>query len=169
MPGWVIALIALGVFGIPGCGIVSAVAIYGVRRYITAAKTAEARSTLRQIANDATSRYTASKALCPSALHPVPATVAHAARYMSAPVDWDPDGTGRTGFACLGFAIDTPQYFSYDYQAHGKNRPGDGFVATAVGDLNGDGVTSKYELKGTIDSDGALRVEPSIAETNPEE
>ena len=67
------------------------------------------------------------------------------------------------GFSCLGFEVPSPQYYQYNY-----TNSGTGFVGTARGDLNGDGVTSTFEIMGRVQA-GALFVSPNILETNPDE
>jgi hypothetical protein len=65
--------------------------------------------------------------------------------------------------------MDRPQYYMYSYRAVGRSSPGDSFVATANGDLNGDGVLSTFALKGQVQPGGAIAVDPNLLETNPAE
>jgi type IV pilus assembly protein PilA len=161
-------------------GVLAALAIYGVRKYLANAKTAEARMAVGRIAKDAASAWdresiavsiiqlgsTAgiSHSLCPSA-DPVPSDVPGAAKYQSKPSDW----TG--GWSCLHFSMDGPQYYRYDYDAVA----GASFVAKAEGDLNGDGVNfSTFSMVGSVEEDPSTHeevvvVSPSIIELNPEE
>src|SRR5690349_14407129 len=87
-------------------GVLAALAIYGVRRYIINSKTAEARSALGRMSKDASSAYVRegmpgdllalkasaeiSNKLCPSAAAMVPATIAPIAakKYQSDPAEW---------------------------------------------------------------------------------
>jgi len=79
-------------------------------------------------------------------------------KYQSTPADWKP-------WAPIRFEIDSPQYYQYEVKAAAD---GQSCVATARGDLNGDGKTSKFEL--TIKKKGdRLVIDPSIKETDPEE
>ena len=64
-------------------------------------------------------------------------------------------GRMGSGFACIGVELNRPQYFQYDYRAT------QGFVAIARGDLNGDGVLSRFELEARSEG-GSLVVDPSI-------
>lgn len=151
----VLAMIAL-------VGILAVLGIYGTRKYIANAKTAEARNALAEMAKDAAAAYESEDArLCPSARSPVPASIqdVSAKKYQSSLSDWQND----PGFSCLQFEMSTPQYYQYDY----KN-VGNGFSAIAKGDLNGDGVTSTFEITGRLES-GRLIVAPAIVETNPDE
>src|SRR5271155_3756499 len=94
-------------------GILSVLAIYGVRKYIANAKTAEARNSLGQIAKDAASTYDPKRGFCSSASRPVPAnmTAVSGVKYQSTAEDWEVDHAQNGGFACLKFSLDMPQYF----------------------------------------------------------
>ena len=66
--------------------------------------------------------------------------------------------------------MDMPQYYMYSYKLSGSgSAAGDQFVATANGDLNGDGVASTFTLDGRVQSGGVLNITPSLKETNPQE
>jgi type IV pilus assembly protein PilA len=172
MPGWVIAVAvlgALGFFGTAAFGIFAVLSIYSVRKYVAAAKMTEARTSLGEIARDATVTYAKNGELCKSASHSVPVTVPHAAKYQTTASEWDEDRLSNAGFACLGFTLGTPQYYAYDYKARGKKAPGDEFRATAEGDLDGDGESSLFTLTGKIDDQGALVLAPTILESKPGE
>ncbi|HTV22621.1 MAG TPA: prepilin-type N-terminal cleavage/methylation domain-containing protein [Polyangiaceae bacterium] len=169
-------------------GVLAALAIYGVRKYLANAKTAEARTAIGRIAKDASSAWDRetmsagvmdpgdsrinSKQLCVSA-PAVPDDAAKIAnqKYQSSTADWK---TG--GWTCLRFSMDGPQYFQYEYTSSAAaGTPGavnDDFSAIARGDLNGNGVTSSFTLTGKVISQSdelTLMVSPSIAEANPEE
>jgi type IV pilus assembly protein PilA len=167
-PTWVIVMLcvlgAVVVFG----GVLAVLAIYGVRKYIANAKTAEARNAVGQIARDAASAYERDHRLCPSASSPVPSSVSmvRGMKYQSAPEEWQVDRARSAGFACLGFSMDMPQYFQYSYTVS-KTNP-DEFMAVAHGDLNGDGTVSTFRVRGVV-KDGVLEIAPNIEETSPEE
>jgi len=171
MPGGVVLLfVILGGFFLV-VPVFAVLAIYGVRKYIASAKTAEARNSIAQIAKDAAAAYEGApgrkaRALCASASRSVPesATYIRGAKYQSSERDWSVDMPRNAGFACLRFSMDMPQYYMYSYRA----APGD-FVATANGDLNGDGVLSTFSLKGHVQPDGAIQVDPQLQETDPQE
>ncbi len=68
--------------------------------------------------------------------------------------------------------MDAPQYYAYGYKMTGANGAtlGDGFSATAAGDLNGDVTnTSLFTINGTIQAGMVLNISPNIIEQNPEE
>jgi type IV pilus assembly protein PilA len=174
----IVGLVVLALM-IPVGGIMASLAIYGVRKYIANSKTAEARNSVGMIAKLAIAAYEKenlstrgpSHRLCPSASHPIPLSMASVSgkKYQSSPSEWEEDSRRDGGFHCLGFALSLPQYFRYTYRAHGVGLPGDGFEAIAEGDLNGDGVTSRFIVSGQIDAHGTLVVAPNIVETTPEE
>ena len=168
-------------------GVLAALAIYGVRKYLANAKTAEARTAIGRIAKDAASAWdrenmagavldpggTAvnSKTLCPTAAA-VPDDQALIAnrKYQSTTAEWK-----GTGWSCLRFTMDGPQYFQYIYEANPRNVPGadgDTFVATAHGDLNGNVILSTFSLTGKVVTQSdelTLMIAPQIAESLPEE
>ena len=166
-------------------GVLAALAIYGVRKYIANAKTAEARMAVGRIAKDASSAYnkenmgtsvlaigtttTLTNALCGASSVSVPSTkdLIKGMKYQSKPTEWG--GDQSSGWACLHFSMQDPQYFMYTYQASATN-----FSAVANGDLNGDGSVSTFSLAGGIQNAGAsggavVTIAPSIQEINPED
>jgi type IV pilus assembly protein PilA len=167
-PTWLIVVLA----GLGACAIVlpilAVLAVYGVRKYLANAKMAEARNALGQIASDAAKAYERDHVLCASAVRPVPAsmTMLRGTKYQSAAADWQADATRHAGFSCLGFSLDSPQYFQYSYVVSRAN-PGE-FVATAHGDLNGDRKESTFIVRGEVKA-GTLLISPTIEETDPEE
>lgn len=146
--------------------VLSVLAVYGVRKYIANAKSAEARNVLVQIGKDAGATYVAGRGVCPSASQPVPSDPSYVRgrKYMSGPADWQVDRAANAGFACLGFSLDQPQYYQYAYTA---SADGNGLEAVARGDLDGDGALSTFTLRGSVTS-GVVSVAP-IAVSAPEE
>jgi type IV pilus assembly protein PilA len=172
-------------------GILAVLAVYGVRKYLSNAKTAEARNSLGQIAKDQASEYekenrgTAvmqmqstsgiARALCGTEPgNPVPATGSIAgARYQSSPADWikgELPNVPPVGFACLHFTMDAPQYYAYSYTSSGTlGNTGDSFTAVANGDLNGDGLLSTFSLTGAINASYMVNIAPNILEVYSDE
>jgi type IV pilus assembly protein PilA len=168
-------------------------AIYGVRKYIANAKTAEARNSLGQIAKDSAAAVEREKgtnailsaggtsqlmrAFCDDTTGgAVPATAPPGQKYQSAASDWNA-GTATAGWQCLKFSLEEPQYYSYNYLSTGAATYGGtagtsanngGFVAVANGDLNGNTVVSTFLVFGQAES-GSVAISPNIQETNPEE
>jgi type IV pilus assembly protein PilA len=172
-------------------GILAVLAVYGVRKYIANAKTAEARNSLGQIGKDASAAYeregmSASvltignstgivRQLCSNASSTVPAAKSSikGQKYQSSPVEWNADAaTAGKGFACLRFVMNDPQYFMYGYSGGGSTT-GSTFAATANGDLNGDDSLSTFTVRGQIQSAATgglvLTVAPNIDEVNPDD
>lgn len=166
-------------------GVLAALAIYGVRKYLLNSKTAEVRNAVGQMAKDAKAAYeresmaagvlaagssaSVSQNLCTSATKTVPAAKESIAgkKYQSAASDWEVDAaTPGAGFACLHFALSDPQYYMYDYQ--GTSGASGTFTAAGYGDLTGDGVTSTFALAGAITA-GTVFVSPNFNEQKPEE
>src|SRR5258708_11340926 len=101
-------------------GILAVLAIYGVRKYLANAKTAEARNSLGQLAKDAAAAVEREKgagaiinagsssalmrAFCASAAAPIPGAPPTAAKYQSTKVDWN-GGESATGLPWLQFSL----------------------------------------------------------------
>jgi type IV pilus assembly protein PilA len=172
-------------------GVLAVLAVYGVRKYIANAKTAEAKNSLGQLGKDAVTAFEGERmaatvlpesgvtavlrAMCASGASgaagiPAAVTDIAAKKYQSSKADWanPADVTANAGFPCLKFEMTAPQYYQYKYVATGASANGDKFDATATGDLNGDAVYSTFTMSGTIQS-GRLNLGPSIGEVNPEE
>ena len=175
-------------------GILAVLAVVGVRRYLSNAKSAEARNSLGAIgkgAAQALERETNStavlgaggsgsnsRALCTASTGSVPSAGAAAvqgkkyqANNASGPTAIDyhkDDSLIHTGFACLRFEMVNPQAYVYQYYAPNVNQTTGTMSATAIGDLNGDAVTSLFRIEGSVQA-GALTLAPSLFETNPDE
>jgi type IV pilus assembly protein PilA len=166
-------------------GVLAALAIYGVRKYLANSKTAEVRNAVGQMAKDAKSSYeresmpsgvlpggasaTASNNLCVDASKTIPSdkTFIAGKKYQSTSDEWKADdATLGKGFACLRFTISDPQYYMYEYK--GSTGPTGKFAATGYGDLNGDGMTSAFAIKGEVTA-GMVYVSPTFDEINPDE
>jgi type IV pilus assembly protein PilA len=171
-------------------GVLAALAIYGVQKYVKNAKTTEARAAVSRLAKDATTAYARPKmagavlapgavsessvSLCASAANTVPTaglgSVA-SQKYQSSAAEWN-SGSTTAGWACLRFSMSDPQYYMYSYTASGNSSPGDSFTAMANGDLDGDTVASSFSLLGSISAntnDRELLVSPNLIEVNPDE
>ena len=173
-PVALIVIIVIAAVVVPVVGILATLSIYGTRKYIANAKTAEAKNTLGQIAKLAVAAYEADslspdgaekRRLCPSATATVPVSAAAISgkKYQSTSAEWQKDAAANAGFACLKFEMTSPQYFQYDYAATAST-----FTVRARGDLNGDGKLSTFELKGQIVDDHVV-IAPAIREIDPEE
>lgn len=156
-------------------GLLAALAIYGVRRYMTNSKTAEARQAIGAISKGAraafdgevwsdttvigsgSSRAGAGGTLCGEAA-PVPADIPEGEKYQSQDSDWDDDA----GWSCLRFSMSGPQYFRYDYSLVGT----DGFSIVADSKLGGaDDETLTLSLAGAVQG-GTVTIAPAISEVS---
>src|SRR6187399_1731792 len=110
-------------------GMFSALAIYGVRRYIQSAKQEEARAALIEWGEGLASCGQQAGGLPPSSA-PVPASLADVAgrQYQSTPEEWK-----EPAHACGRFAMASPQYFQYSWE---RTSDATG-VVHAVADLDG--------------------------------
>ena len=177
-------------------GVLAALAIYGVRRYLASAKTSEAKNTIGAISSGAQASYeretsaselviegnpstAASHALCTSALATVPAGIASVkgTKYQpnSAPNEDYNKGTSTAGWPCLKFTMSSPQYYMYGYNAGTDiitSNPAkggvNGFEASAQGDLDGDGsVLSQFARTGQINTGtGTIRLASQVYVAN---
>jgi type IV pilus assembly protein PilA len=165
-------------------GVLAALALYGVRKYLLNAKTAEVRNSLGQMGKDAKAAYeresmagsvlpqgTSSRVvnnLCTDAASSVPDNISkvRGAKYQSVGTDWTAGNDVLKGWVCLRFTVTDPQYYMYDY----KGTTGDSgmFTAAGYGDLDGNGLTSTFTLHGQVHS-GVVFVSPTLVEDSPEE
>jgi type IV pilus assembly protein PilA len=173
-------------------GILAVLAIYGVRKYLANAKTAEARNSLGQMGKDESTAFEresmpglalsagaaagASRALCLSPTAPVPPNGfadVKGQKYQSSQVagsDWNKDeATPGVGFACLKFSMDAPQYYAYTFTTVTGTIAGGTWAGQAQGDLNGDGNPSTFTLNGVIQPTMTFSLAPNLVEVNPEE
>jgi len=154
-------------------GVLAALAIYGVRRYMASAKTSEAKNTIGAISRGAAAAFEREIAaaqilapggtstgtthdLCQSAATPVPAAgVPQGTKYQPAEADWD-SPNDQTGWRCLKFSMTQPIYYQYHYSRDANVVAGapavgsPGFEAAALGDLDGDTVQSSFARGGTV-------------------
>lgn len=166
-------------------GILAVLAIYGVSKYLTNAKTGEARNALGQIAKAGVGAFEEERAdaallkagssstealhrVCASATNDVPASIDSVKnkKYQSSTAtDWGV-GDANTGWPCLKFSLTEPQYFLYGYKANtaaGSNS----FIAYAEGNLKG-GAASDLGFDITAKQDDTTKqlvVAPQIRET----
>jgi hypothetical protein len=143
LPTWVIVLIVLAVAAPFAIGIFSALAIYGVRKYMVEAKRAEATHVL--------SNWSKGMVACgekdglPPSSPAVPASLASVAgmKYQSAPAEWS-----DAAFACAGITLVEPQYFQYQWV---RQSPTAGALV-ALADFDGDG-SPEQRLESSITCD----------------
>jgi type IV pilus assembly protein PilA len=136
-------------------GVLAALAVYGVSRYLKHAKTAEATRSIAAIENGERQQYQRETdwgiaagaaqfwvhTFCPSA-GPTPAVVPKAAKAEVA-------GQFNTdGWRCMKFDITAPVFFSYSVVSNSLTGTDAMYNAYAYGDLDGNGVNSTFRLTG---------------------
>jgi type IV pilus assembly protein PilA len=160
-------------------GVLAALAIYGVRRYLASAKTSEAKNSLgaicrgaagaferenasAQLVGEGSSGTATSHALCLSVEGAVPSAITQVQgiKYQpnsAAGVDYD-----RPNWNCLKFNMTQPQYYQYNYTSAVSS-----MRAIAAGDLDGDGTQSTFVRDGAVNATTqTLRLTTQIEITN---
>jgi type IV pilus assembly protein PilA len=152
-----IVAIVVAALAVPMIGIMATLGIYGVRKYLASAKTAEAKNTIGAISRGAVAAYESETVVSGKSVHrlcasasPTPAKVPAAVKYQpssAAGADFQA-GSASAGWPCLKFSISQPIYYQYNYvTGSGSGKSGataSGFEASARGDLDGNGVTSFF-------------------------
>ena len=172
-------------------GILAALAIYGVSRFLASARTAEAKNTIgaisrsaqaafeRQIANsailpDADSLGSGAQALCgTAALVPAAVTSVKGLKYQPStdPTADFNTGDDATGWKCLRFQMTDPVLYQYGYTKGSSALDASctgaaavaaaGFRASALGDTDGDAAFSCFALDGVV-ANGQLKRSTAI-------
>ncbi|WP_437917173.1 type II secretion system protein [Sorangium sp. So ce302] len=177
-------------------GVLAALAIYGVRRYLATAKTSEAKNTVGAITRGAAAAYeretaasqilagggtsaAASHELCDSAAA-VPGAIPQGTKYQpnsTALQDFNA-GTATQGWPCLKFTISQPIYYQYHYLRGANNTHAAlagaptvgagllGFEASAIGDIDGDGTAFSGFARGGTITDGELALATQVFVNN---
>lgn len=158
-------------------GVLAALAVYGVRRYLAVAKTAEAKQNIGGITRgvlayyeretppsedlaDGTNSTANNHDVCNTSTF-VPTTIPAGKKFQPSTVNGKDfnSGTDDTGWKCLKFSVTQPIAFRYHYgrgtatQVAPNNPKSTGgaskaFEAAAEGDLDGDGSSSKLAMTG---------------------
>ncbi len=155
-------------------GILAVLAIFGVRKYLTSAKSAEATNTIgainrasvaaferetapSELLPDGTTSAQANHALCANSTKVPTAAPPANKKYQpntTAGSDYQ-TGDQSTGWKCLKFEMTEPQYFQYAYTKGAAPQLGGGYVGTATGwiseaagDLDGDSTLNSYYTVG---------------------
>ncbi|HEX6766811.1 MAG TPA: hypothetical protein VF103_15055 [Polyangiaceae bacterium] len=150
-----IVLLIIAAVAVPLLGVFSALAIYGVRKYLTNAKMGEGQAHVvalaKGIVNCAAENDPATNKPrgLPETSLGVPGTLAEikGLKYQSAPAEWnDP------AYVCSGFRMLGPQYFQYRWVKRSETSGS----AIAVGDLDGNGTPDgAFEQPVTCSASGA--------------
>lgn len=118
----------------------------------------EATDGLNQIAGGAVA-YSQGKELAaafPPSVPLTPAEVPHGVAVTDPPGTWD-----QPTWKALGFSLDRPHRFAFEFQSD-ADPTRTWFVARAHGDLNGDGITSTFELGGEARPGQPATISPQL-------
>ncbi|WP_437961475.1 prepilin-type N-terminal cleavage/methylation domain-containing protein [Sorangium sp. So ce119] len=157
-------------------GVLAALAIFGVRRYLASAKTSEAKNSVGAITRGAAAAFEretaaseilgagnnsgiASHSLCDSA-PPVPGGGPPlGVKYQPNTAEGSDfeQGTSTASWKCLRFSMTQPIYYQYHYLHNARVVPtgpavteAEFFEAAAVGNLDADAVTSSFSRAGQV-------------------
>jgi hypothetical protein len=136
-PIWLVVILAIPLL-LAMLGVFAALAVYGVRRYITNAKAAEGMHVSAAIASGvarcaAEPDERGQPRGLPETTHSVPPSLPAVSgkKYQSAASEWS-----QPAFVCAGFVLTDPQYFQYQWV---RSSATSGTVI-ALADLDGDGM-----------------------------
>jgi type IV pilus assembly protein PilA len=165
-------------------GVLAALAIYGVRRYLASSKSAEARNSVGAISRAAVAAYeretysneilpdgasstTFTHALCGSASW-TPAAAPKAKKYQPSTADGADFNLGDNlnGWKCLRFSMNEATHYSYEYCTGNcsgltTGADGTGYEADAQGDLDGNG-TNSFFGRGAVVRNGSVVVSTEL-------
>lgn len=160
-------------------GVLASVAASGFLHYVRRARTAEPALHLRQLYDaavlyHATEHFDAAGALLPRQWpDDTPTHYPETVGACDQPGHrWPPSESywPHPSMQALGFSIDEPFYFSYDWDPWGGAgmAAGEYFYARALGDQDCDGILAEYRRQGTLDGAGSITAAPMQA-LNPYE
>jgi hypothetical protein len=139
----------------------SALGIYGVRHYLARSKEAEARYTVAHIAKLLAEHVRAQpphKAKLPASAPRTPASVPSGKKTLVEVSTWS-----HPTWKAIGFSMQDPVYYSYEIATAKGGRSA---TVRATGDLDGDGVLSRYSLIVKLDAKGAVTISPDLLVEN---
>ena len=163
-------------------GVLAALAIYGVSRYLKHSKTAEATRSLGTIENGSKAQFQLDTdtsgtgvgpfvhTFCPKTTAPTPATVPAGAKVVVVTAAGSGADYDQAAWKCLKFVMTDPQFYSYAYNSDAPTGVGVNahYTATANGDLDGNGTQSTFQLNGIGDATGEAK-KVSLIVTNEDE
>lgn len=179
-------------------GVLAALAIYGVTKYLRTAKSAEARNSLGGISRAAVAAYeretvasevvpegqkssASNHALCNNTANPVPQDIANVkgVKYQPNSAEGQDYQTGDSlaGWKCLRFQITSPQYYQYNY-VRGASQiakgaaasTANGFEAWAKGDVDADDTLALFAATGEVNTaTGSVRASSQLFVENETE
>jgi hypothetical protein len=142
-------------------GSLAALSVYGVKRYVAAAKSAVARATVILIATRLEAYAAGARDhRFPRSAPRVPEKIPAGVKSTTTRADYE-----HKSWSAIDFQPEEDSYYSYEYET---SKDGKRATVRARGDLDGDGVESLFELDVVVEGDKAHSV-PPIRETNPTE
>ncbi len=142
-------------------GALAALAVNGVKRYITATKVELGRDTVLEIAARLnTYANEARDHRFPRSAPRVPQKIPAGIKVTATLADWQ-----HKSWSAIDFHPEEDLYYSYEYET---SKDGKRATVRARGDLDGDGVESLFELDVRVEGNKAHWV-PPMRETNPAE
>lgn len=128
---WLLALVPIGLCCL---GVGAAVAIPGFIRYVKSSRAQEAVALVRAM-QEGTIRYCTENRQLPPASGPVPSEVPGDHKLMG-------DTSQYPGFVAIGFTLPEPVHYQYSIVPDGAD-----VLLRAEGDLDADGIRSRYEAR----------------------
>ena len=162
-------------------GVLAALAIYGVRRYLNTAKTSEARNAVGGISRAAAQAFETERT--PSELLGLGSTASGSSNALCGGANdvpgaaatikgrkYQPNNTGTgdfssgdstSGWVCLRFQVDQASWYQYQYARPNTSQ----FSAQARGDLDGDDTMSTFQRGGQV-TNGQLTMSTQLGVVN---
>lgn len=140
-------------------GVAAGLAVHGVQRYMARAKTAQARTALWTISQKLMAYAVEQKPPhFPRSAPKVPLQTPTGEAYQSSEQDWQ-----QQGWKDVEFSLSEPQYYALEFETA---RGGQKVTVRAVGDIDGNGSESRYELDLKIDG-GQPTIAGPMREVDP--
>ncbi len=156
-------------YELDGLGVMAAVAIPAFTKYINKSKTVEAVIALDKIKSGArqyyvTDHWNQNGELMPKRFPAVsksgkwtPSKPCCGKKCNTSMTKWDKDGWNK-----LHFALTDSHYYQYQFIASESTGTSATYTARARGDLDCDGTYSTFEIRGSVDSEGAVKTDGPI-------
>lgn len=151
-------------------GILAAIAIPAFVKYIVTSKTSEAKENLAYLYRQSTCYFAGENT---DSAAPFVSVIPHQFPMSAGPNPAAPPPAKKTltnwdapTWQALTFALNDPHYFSYNYVSEGVGTTSS-FSAQALGDLDGDGITSSYERQGKSNNELEVIGTRGIIEIDP--
>ncbi|MBI3202784.1 MAG: hypothetical protein HYZ29_14695 [Myxococcales bacterium] len=138
-------------------GVLAALGVHGMRQYLGRSKEAEAKLNVMAIARGLLHELEAGKPV-PASAPRTPRDVPRGAAVASEASWWK-----HPTWAFANFSIEGKQYFAYEIESAANRQK---IVVRAVGDLDGDGVFSKYAVTLSRGKDGRWALDPDLSIDN---